>query len=262
VIGAASASVAFRGGRRITIEDNRFERLGGTALAFTDGSYEAILRRNVIGDVAGAGVEMAGTADPGDERNIVANNWIHDIGRAVPGAAGIAVAALEEVTVANNQVDHVPSSAIVALEGQERIRIIENLVFDAGLVLAGGGIHVDGAQGASWEAGAVVRGNVVHDTPVAILGEAVDRLTIQENVLYDNQHAVGGASPRRVRIFYTYWDDPEAAWTTPVGPIDVGPCPVLPRDTALQTCAADPACAGLLDRGGIEKLYRYLLDAP
>jgi hypothetical protein len=262
VIGALPAAVAFRDAERITIEDCRFQQLGGTAIAVTDGSYETIVRRNAIGDVAGAGIELVGRGEPDDERNIVSNNWVHDIGRAAPDAHAIAVAGLEEVLIANNQIDGVPSSGIVVDAGQERVQIAENLVFEAGASGTGAGIDVRGAQGTEWSEGTVISGNVVHDCPVGILADGADWLTIQGNVLYGNQHAVAGAAPQNVRIAYTYWDDPEVAWTPPVGAVDIRTCPVLPQGTALDACADDAACVGVLDDAGIDDRYPEVLETP
>jgi len=115
-----------------------------------------------------------------------------------------------------------------------------------------------------------VRRNVIHDVhhprgveegiPIAIyVDDEADWVTIQENVIYANQHPLGGSDPRRVHVIYNYWDDETPVWYDPIGPITVEKSIDLAPDRAREACVDDPACTVILDRAGLEPRYRPTL---
>lgn len=82
----------------------------------------------------------------------------------------------------------------------------------------GGGIYLAGNQGSSFASGAVVRGNVVHDTITS--------------------------------CNFGLYVDYGASWVTVQGDV------VLPRDDLERALAADPAAADVVANAGLEPGWR------
>jgi Right handed beta helix region len=250
--------VAFRAAERIEIEGNHFTHLGGLALALARVGSINVVRGNVVDDVSGGGVEVRG---PGG-RNRIEDNWVHHIGVDYRGSVGIALEGSRSATIAHNQVNHVPYTGIWGqsrgISGRVRggLRVENNLVFNAvRAVPDGGGIYLPFAQGTSFDDGAMVRGNVVHNAGDTGIYPDVgaDWVTLEHNVLYGSTDAVSGVEPRRVRIADNYWDDGKPFWypkDTPRDGITLLGNTLLPRADPLASCRADAACAGILAAAG------------
>ncbi|TDD72822.1 right-handed parallel beta-helix repeat-containing protein [Actinomadura rubrisoli] len=273
-------AVAFRAAARVTVEGNHFTRLGTQALELSHGASASVVRGNVIEDVSGGGVHIGAIAEePGTYRdNRVENNWVHHVGIDYHGGWGILLNQPHGSTVAHNQVNDVPYSGIVFLNSggdaktADRTRVLNNRVFNAGKVLLdGGGIYSNGPQGPSFAAGAVISGNEVHDTtnpyaendepPYAIYtDDGGDRITVESNVIYRNQHPLGGVEPRRVRFIGNFWDDPRPIWWGPSKEVQIKGNTLLSNDRPQQACQASPACARILAGAGLQPAFRGLLQ--
>jgi Right handed beta helix region len=249
--GRMPGHVTFLAARRVTVEDNRFTRLGGLALVLSRVGAGNTVRGNVVEDVSGGGVEVRG---PG-AGNRVEDNWVHDIGLDYRGSIGIAVEGVAHAAVAHNQVNDVPYSGIWG-EAPAGLRVEGNLVFNAvRAVPDGGGIYLPSAQGSSFEDGAVVRRNVVHHAGGTGIYPDVgaDWVTLEGNVLYGSAEAVSGVEPKRIRIAGNHWDDDTPFWfpeDTPTDGIALAGNTLLPGSGPAAACRADAACAGIVAAAG------------
>jgi hypothetical protein len=250
--------VAFRAAERINIEGNHFTHLGGLALVLSRVGSNNTVRGNLVEDVSGGGVEVRG---PG-EGNRIEDNWVRRIGIDYRGSVGIVLEGARDATVAHNQVNRVPYTGIWGqsrdISGRVRggLRVENNLVFNAvRAVPDGGGIYLPFAQGTSFDDGAVVRGNVVHDAGDTGIYPDVgaDWVTLERNVLYGSTDAVSGVRPKTLRIADNYWDDGKPFWypkDTPTDGITLVGNTLLPRANPVASCRADTACAVIVAGAG------------
>lgn len=263
-------NVAFRHSERIELIGNRFTQLGAEAIEISSSSSGNRVVGNEITDVSGGGIDVGVMAPDvtGDNRdNRIENNWIHDVGVEYRGSVGINVKRTSDTTVAHNQVNELPYSGIVfegpgfgedAPEGGEvetstaRQHILDNRVFNTMNVLVdGGGIYASGWQGTSYETGALVKGNVVHDSVnpynVAIYVESSPSFTtVEENVIFRNDHAFGGEFVSDVIVAGNFWDDDQPSHRfSPPERVTLEDNTLLPRDGFEAACAALAACAAI-----------------
>ncbi|MGP3969423.1 right-handed parallel beta-helix repeat-containing protein [Streptomyces sp. 6N223] len=245
--------VTFHRAERITVEGNRFTRLGGQALTLSAVGPGNTVRGNAVADVSGGGVEVHGSG----AGNRVVDNRVRRVGTDYRSSIGIVLEGPPDSTVAHNQVNDVPYTGIWG-ESPRGLRVVGNLVFDAVTeVPDGGGIYLPFAQGTSFDDGAVVRGNVVHHaTGVGLYPDVgADWVALERNVLYGSEYAVSGVEPGRITIADNYWDNGEPYWwpeDTPTDGVTLTGNTLLPRaDAAAEAaCRADPACAGILADAG------------
>ncbi|MDH6125022.1 right-handed parallel beta-helix repeat-containing protein [Kitasatospora sp. GP82] len=251
-----AANVEFASATRVTLEDNRFTRLGGGAVGlFGPGRDNAVLG-NLIDDVSGYGVAVNSGTGTRIEQNL-----IHDIGREYHGTPAVWVADSREATVAHNEIHHVPYCGIIVVGGEHasRVQVVENLVHHTMTVLAdGGGIYLNGRQGASWAGGTLVRGNVIHSTVTSYnFGLYTDFgaawVTVQGNVVYrsDTPIVLRVTPPlENVAFLGNFWDDHPAGYDSPPPGVTLGANTVLPKEDFERALAADPAGADILASAG------------
>jgi len=160
---------------RITLQDNRFEHLGATAVEMA--GSDNVVSGNVITDTSSGGV-LVGNAQPETRDSVsnndrIENNWIHDIGREYAGGTGITAIQANGVVIAHNQINGLPDRGIFVCgvtptcqgPGIQGAQVLDNLIFDVMRVMGdGGGIYAVATQGTSYETGALLKGNVIHDT--------------------------------------------------------------------------------------------------
>lgn len=275
----------------ILLERNLFEHLGGQALEMV--GSDDIVRGNQFTDVAGGAILVGDyrpeITDTTSRDDVVADNWIHDIGVQYHGSVGIFAVRTSDVTIAHNQINDLPYDGIFLGWGHQQVseangavdalnegaQILSNHVFDAMNVLTdGGGIYTSFRQGASYAGGALVRGNVVHDLDDQHRGADVgiytdwgsSWVTVADNVVYDVAMSAGGCSIPGVAqihdIAYTnnFWIHEAPTWscTQPENIVADGNR-VLPTTDTEAACQAIPACAAILNGAGLESAYRDLL---
>ncbi|XAY05861.1 hypothetical protein DSM112329_02721 [Paraconexibacter sp. AEG42_29] len=284
------AAVVFTAPQRVRFVGNRFVHLGAAGLWLRRGAAGNLVAGNELTDISGSAVQLGDTADPlpsaedgaaGISRdNSIEDNWVHDVGTEFRGAVGIWVAYARGTRIANNQLDHLPYSAISVGWGGWRTnaqnpgampsvlsdtRIERNLVFAYMQVLQpdGGAIYLNGAQGTSRDGGTVVADNLVFDgvglnAYYLDAGAAYVRLT--GNAAYRNtQNAVGGCAPvGHFHLRGNFFAQPSKAWVCAPAPVDV--------DEAGTTAIADrPGPTGLpralLAGAGLRGGTRALLTA-
>jgi len=272
-------NVAFHGSDHIAIEGSRFEHLGAQALEFSNSSSDNVMRGNIVSDVSNGGITL-GVLQPetdGINRdNVIADNWVHDIGVEYPGGVGIFAQMTQDTTIAHNQVNDTSYTGI-SFTGNylgdtttRGARILDNNVFNTMKVLVdGGGIYSSGPQGSSFETGALVQGNVIHDTVMArniglYTDQANDWIRVLGNVVYRNDRTVGGCSaPTISHLLFegNFWDDGEPLWACgPIEDVSFVNNTVLPEAEFEQACASNATCAAIVADAGLEPAYRYLLE--
>lgn len=133
----------------ITIEGNRFTRLGADALQFSGGGAGNTVRGNVFDDISGGAISV-NDASTGMH---IGNNWIHHIGRDYRGSPAICLTGGQDATIVHNQINDVPHCGIVVNGGDSArgTRLLHNLVFNTMTVLADGGGHDDPPEGVTVE---------------------------------------------------------------------------------------------------------------
>lgn len=287
-------NVAFHASDRIALTGNRFTRLGAQALEISRSSSHNVVEGNVFTDISdGAillGVPLPDTGGR-NRGNRVGNNWIHHIGVENRGASGIWNIGTEDTVIAHNQINDVPYMGLLSgrdpdLPGlTRRNRIVGNRLFDTMRVMGdGGGIYLRGEQGTSYADGTVLTGNVVtggrlEQESIFNAGIYTDDttswVTVRGNVSHGYLAAIGGCDePERpvdhVRYLRNFWDDAVPEWVERRDFAGAWPCQdphnltferntlLAPEDPA-QACDADPACAAIVARAGLEPQYRGLL---
>lgn len=301
-------NLLFQYANNIVLERNRFEHLGAAALEIAGSGN--VVRGNVITDTSSGGI-LIGDAQPETrglivKDNVISNNWIHDVGVEYSGGSGITAIRTTDVTISHNQINDLPDRGIFIGQLHQQLgnstdcrsetwptcanptnwgsRILNNVVFDVMKEMGdGAGIYTGFKQGESYETGALIRGNVVHDTDSltetvgdSLRGTAVNIglytdwaskwVTVESNVTYNVQHSTGGMStpgPAQIDNIHfrnNFLVDDHPWW--PVAPasnvIEEGNT-TLPRDTAESACRAITQCATILQNAGLENGYRDLL---
>ncbi len=282
-------NVRFRTAKRITLEGNRFVHLGAQTVEFSESSSDIVVEGNEITDVSDGGILM-GVVLPDTEGtnrgNRITDNLIHHVGVEYRGASGIWTTATQDTTVAHNQVNDVPYTGILSGPNPDLRnlaqgnRIIGNRVFDTNLVLSdGGGIYLRGDQGSSYADGAVLSGNAVTNEGRDLFSiglytdDTTNWATVLDNAVFGYPASIGGCDelPDRpvsnIRYTGNFWDDalPEYLERRPIP--GAWPCgdphdvtfeenTRLPTEDPAQACAANAACAAILDNAGPRAPYR------
>jgi Right handed beta helix region len=285
---------------RVVLHGNRFTGLGAGALLLARGNDNRV-EGNVFTDVSSSAIVVNAPRIPSGQRGdalplepdevargaSVVNNWIHDIGVEYRGGNGMLVMAGKDTTIAHNQINDVPHSAIavfgddppeldppVLRDSMERLRIQNNRISNPLTVLNdGGGIYTAGELGTSFENGAEISGNVVtHPGPANMfrVGIYTDWLSnwakVRENVVHGITIASGGCAfhyIRNIQFTGNFWDRNAPIWFClefgVVENITTADNTVLTGNPE-QACAANPACAAIVARAGLEPAYQSLLS--
>lgn len=269
-------NVTFYAGQHLRFEGDTFTHLGGAGLSLDDGSRFDTVVGSVFTDISGNGIQI-GNVDPIASSdaglstdNVVANDYVHDIGVEFPGAYGVWNANTQRTTVAHNTFAHLPRGAIASnytYAGPPGVasghRFVDNLVYDyLNAVRDGGGFDTNGAQNGvdGNQPDSLLSGNVFRDDHnnygQIYLDFWTSGLTLVNNVAYssksldyntiDAQHQPC-CNPQR----YNFYDQDNRFKYQVAQDMVVGDA-VLPP-------AAMPA--SILQNAGLEPAYRYLAPA-
>ena len=205
------ANLTFEHDRRIAFVDDTFTHLGATGLHFGTGSTGATVTGSEFTDTSCAGITIGRADNPDAPRadrttgTVLTDNWVHTVASEFQGCPGIGIGYAQHVTVDHNQVNDLPYSGIAIGWGgwrerlgnlaplpnySQRNAITNNLVFDYMQVLVdGGGIYSNGAQGSSLRNGERVTGNVVLQQPdlswAVYTDNGAEYVSIRDNVVFD-----------------------------------------------------------------------------
>ncbi|MBO9520602.1 MAG: right-handed parallel beta-helix repeat-containing protein [Nocardioidaceae bacterium] len=287
-------NVLFRRVEDVTVERNRFRRLGATGLELV--GSDSVVRGNELTDISGGGVivgdDRPETAGAVTEDDLVSDNWVHRIGVEYQGSTGIFGVRTTRLTIAHNQVNDLPSAGIVVGQAHNQnvrangpvdpakphnsgARILGNLVFDYMNVLYdSGGIYTTFHQGTSWDDAAEISGNVIHDMQQPYWALYTDWgsswIKLTDNVVYDFSFgstggcsfASLGAQITHLRFEGNFWaDSGPVFWCGPVEDVTTANNTQLPADDTQfeAACQANPRCAAIVREAGLEPAYRDLL---
>jgi hypothetical protein len=206
-------NVSFRYTRNVSFVGDSFVHLGATGLNLGDGTQTTTVKGCVFTDIAGNGLQLGGLDQPlatgadRTSRNTVADNRFFGLPTEFHGGVAVDVGYAERTTITHNQINGVAYTGISIGWGgwMDKIqkpaqpnysnlnRITNNLIFDHMLVLNdGGGVYVNGIQGADLAHGLTISGNVIHDENGQANSKGVytdngaTSVTITGNALYHN----------------------------------------------------------------------------
>ncbi|MEV6607648.1 hypothetical protein [Kutzneria sp. NPDC051319] len=189
------AALEFHRGKNISVTGNTFTHLGDVGVAFTDGTQDSSITRNLITDTSAGGVAVGEVddyylSDPSRMTldTTIADNTITTVGRDYHDAVGIWVGHGRQTVIDHNEIAHTPYSGIslgwgwgwaspCELQAKQGLavcrrgtiysgdnHILGNNIHDVmRTLLDGGPIYTLGGQDP--KAPSTVVGNWVHDAP-------------------------------------------------------------------------------------------------
>jgi hypothetical protein len=279
-------NVAFSYDRVIQFIDCNFVHLGGAGLELGNGSQADRVQGGVFTDISANGIELGGVDLPdandaqATRNNQILNNHIYNVAAEFHGGVGIDVGYAQNTVIAHNQIDHLPYSGIsmgwggwpdkinragVANNSHDNL-LEENLIFDhMQLLCDGGGIYTQGLTGPSLVHGEKLLGNVIHDQYSSGHGIYTDNgcnnVRADNNVIFHTNHDNWGG---RHRNFYDgagktsdYFEFENNYWQQ--GERDSSEKNVTLKNNQLIS-ALDQVPAGLLDKAGLQPLFKGILD--
>ncbi|MGW5680941.1 right-handed parallel beta-helix repeat-containing protein [Nonomuraea sp. NPDC003754] len=201
-----AAAVVVRGGRRVTVADSAFARLGGAGIILEKGTKDSAVTGSTFTDLSSGAVYVGDTepnppAELRGERNTVARNTITHVGVEYTDAVGVWAGYESELAVDHNTLEQLPYSGISVGWGWNQPeaqrpdmrdnRITGNRIVDAMMVgfdmHDGGAIYTQGPQPGTVISGNYVNrsayGNTERDGNGVYLDEQSSHIRVEGNVL-------------------------------------------------------------------------------
>ncbi|MEU4699520.1 right-handed parallel beta-helix repeat-containing protein [Nonomuraea dietziae] len=201
-----AAAVVVRGGRRVTVENSSFARLGGAGIIMEKGTKDSAVTGSTFTDLSSGAVYVGDTepnppAELQGERNTVARNTITHIGVEYTDAVGVWAGYESELSIDHNTLEKLPYSGISVGWGWNQPeaqrpamrdnRITGNRIVDAMMVAFdmhdGGAIYTQGPQPGTVISGNYVNrsayGNTERDGNGVYLDEQSSHIRVEGNVL-------------------------------------------------------------------------------
>ena len=173
-----SAAISFQYAKNCEVLKNRIENVCQAGIRFGVGSYHNLISRNVINDVKGSGIVVAGNPKPENWNDMVSDNTIsyNKITNMEVAGAGVSTYNALRSTVSHNYISNISSYGIILgswpniEETSDGSHLAEynNVSFTNMRWDDQGGIAVYGLS-----PGSVVRNNVIHDVHPAATNENV-----------------------------------------------------------------------------------------
>jgi hypothetical protein len=284
------ANVVLSATHHVTMEGDTFSHLGGAGLDVEYGSQDDVVEGNEFTDIAASAIQLGSTDDPLpadvgagsreiDSNDTIADNYIHDVANEYLGGVGIWQGYAQHATIAHNQIDDVPYTAIsigwagwhsnvVSPDADPNVNsdnlIADNLMFNYMQTLGdGGAIYTNGGQANGWGDELVISGNVAYggtNTDFSLYTDTGSKyVNLTNNVVYDqpvDSFASGGChTVGHIRLSDNYFSQ-----LGPLYPcdavIDVVATGTTPVCTNLEP---DQAPSAMLAAAGIEPAWRSLL---
>jgi hypothetical protein len=279
-------NVSFSYARNVRFTGDAFVHLGAAGLDLGNGSANDVVKGCVFTDVSGNGLELGAVDQPqatGADRttgNQILDNHVYAVANEFHGGVGMLIGYAEKTTVAHNQIDDLPYTAISigwggwpdkkGLPAQPNFSnhnvISNNLIFNYMKMLNdGGGIYTQGRTGSSLTTGERITGNVLHDQMnksgghVVYTDNGAAYITINGNAMYasqvnseghDHKDTTSGVGNDPLDIQGNYWTKGRADTDGSNG--------VLVRNNHKITGSSEIP-ASIVDNAGLEPAYRNLL---
>lgn len=301
------AAVTFRASHSVRIVDDTFTHLGAAGLNILYGSQNDLVQGNEIYDTSGSGIQLGSDNDAqpigGDRREIVSgntivDNWVHNVAAEYEGGVGIWVGYTQGTTLAHNQIDDTPYTAISFGWGGWHTdtlhpdnpsdvgdnHITDNLIYNyLETVPDGGAIYTNGTQGppdpsgpatdpfltpstsaAQMAKGLTITGNVALIATWSEFAyyndEGSDYVTYADNVEYQaHAFATGGCNTVGHILFSgNYFAQPVGGYICPPPPVDI-------QFTSHHILPDHPGPGdipiSILSGAGLEPGFRWLVTA-
>jgi hypothetical protein len=277
------ANLVFGFAQHITLDGDEFVHLGGAGIDFGDGTQNSVVRGSVFTDVSGNGMMVGGvgivnpSAAQATIGNQVVDNHLFNLPAEYHGGVGVFVGYAQNTTVAHNQIDHTPYSAVSLGWGGWRQKeqkpaqvnpahgnvVRDNLIFDHMLLLAdGGAIYTNGVVGTSLADGEQLTGNVMHDQfgsgKTLYTDNGASYVTMKNNVLADNDYRDWGTKQTNYALNANGPMDVEGNWWQ-MGDMDTGAGNVTVKGNHVIRTVAE-AAPSIVDNAGLEPAFRGLLS--
>jgi hypothetical protein len=208
------ANVSFSYARDVQFTNDAFVHLGAAGLDLGNGSANNVVKGNVFTDISGNGIELGAVDKPqatGNDKttgNQILDNHVFNLPVEFHGGVGMLIGYAEKTTVAHNQLDGLPYTAISigwggwpdkkGLPAQPNFAnhntLSNNLIFNYMTMLNdGGGIYTQGRTGNSFAAGERITGNVIHDQlnptggHVVYTDNGAAHITVTGNAMYHSK---------------------------------------------------------------------------
>lgn len=264
------AAVTLTAAHDVRLLGNTFTHVGAAGLNVVHGSQDNNIQGNVVTDTSGSGIQLGSADDAqpigGDAREIVrgntiSDNWVHGIAAEYLGGVGIWVGYTQGTTIAHNQIDDTPYTAISMGWGGWHTDtlhadnpsvnggnlITDNLIYNYLTTIPdGGAIYTNGTEGPSDPAGppsdpflttststAQMKRGLTITGNVALIAtwsefayyndEGSDYITYSDNAEYQN-HAFGTGGCNTVgHIVFdnNYFAQPVGGYICPPPPVDI-----------------------------------------
>jgi hypothetical protein len=284
------ANVVLDAARDVELVGDTFSKLGGAGLDISNGSQDDLVEGNTFDDIAASAIQLGATDDPhpsdvgagSDEivyGNTIEDNYITDVANRYLGGVGIWVGYTQHTTIAHNQLDDLPYTAIsmgwggwhaswldpdADLNVNAHNVISDNLMFDYMTTLGdGGAIYTNGSQADSFADALVEEGNVAYDgvnTDFSLYTDAASQyVDVAGNVIYDqpeDSFATGGChTVGHIRITDNWF-----SVLGPAYPCDVA-VDVVTTGTHLVCSQIQPGQVPdtVLGTAGLEPQWQFLL---
>jgi hypothetical protein len=278
-------NVSFAYARNVRFTGDAFVHLGAAGLDLGNGSANDVVKGCVFTDVSGNGLELGAVDKPqatGADRttgNQILDNHVYAVANEFHGGVGMLIGYAEKTTIAHNQIDDLPYTAISigwggwpdkkGLPAQPNFSnhnvISDNLIFNYMRMLNdGGGIYTQGRTGSSLATGEHITGNVLHDQlnksggHVVYTDNGAAYITIHDNAMYasqvnseghDHKDTTSGTGNDPLDIQGNYWTK---------GRADSNSQGVLIKNNHKIT-GPSQIPASIVDNAGLEPAYRNLL---
>lgn len=202
-------AVLLEGTENISIENNRFDYLGGNGVFVSGYNRNSEISGNHFSEVGGSGICFVGRPEAvrspafeyhdyvkwenldrerGPKTNeypskcIAFDNLIHDIGKVEKQVAGVQISMASDITVRHNSIYNVPRAGINISEGTWGGHIIEyNDVFNTVLETGDHGAFNSWGRDRFWHPNRERMNEITDSEPSLILADAVDTTIIRHN---------------------------------------------------------------------------------
>lgn len=270
----------------VTFTGDYFVHLGAAGLDLGDGTQNATVAGSVFTDISGNGLDVGGVDlnEPSSAQATTAvtvhDNHFYNTSDEYHGGVAIDVGYAQNSTFRNNQLDHLPYTAISVGWGgwPDKVKLpaepnsshgnlfSDNLIFDHMSFLGdGGAIYTNGITGSSLSTGEHITGNLIHDQ-ISATGHGIytdngsSYITIKGNAEYNIAASVWGSKHTNYTLddgTYDPLDIEGNFWTD--GPAASNSKSVLIKNNTNIT-AASQIPASLVSAAGIQPPYTSILS--